>query len=163
MAGKWYRLADSDDAFLMSAPFRYVHSVETPAPPEKIWDVLAAGDPLVSWTLVFTKLRWVTPRPFGVGTVREITLLKVFTVRERFSRWEDGQRYSYSVFEASLPGLRRAAEDYVIEPTSSGSRLTWTLAVEPLRPMTLLFLIGGPVISGIQRHVLRTIRSHVGN
>ena len=65
----------------------------------------------------------MAPPPLGVGTVREVTLAVVFTVRERFFRWLEGQRFSFSGLEASLPGLRNVAEDWVIEPTPSGSRL----------------------------------------
>lgn len=35
MVRHWYPLAPSDDAFLGSAPFRYVHSVETTASSER--------------------------------------------------------------------------------------------------------------------------------
>jgi hypothetical protein len=158
---RWYPLAGSDDAFLKSAPFRFVQSVETTAPAERIWEVLTGND-LVRWVPVWTGLRWGAP-PFGVGTVREVTLAGVFTVRERFFRWDEGRRYTFSVLEASLPGLRRAAEDWVIKPTSSGSRLAWTLALEA-RPLAApLISLSGPIIRGVQRRALRAVRVHVGN
>jgi hypothetical protein len=157
----WYRLSESDDAFLKSAPFRFEDSVETAAPAERIWEVLTGYD-LVRWVPVWTGLRWGRP-PLGVGTVREVTLAVVFTVRERFFRWAEGRRFSFSGLEASLPGLRNVAEDWVIEPTSSGSRLTWTLAIRP-RPWALpLLWLGGPIIRGLQRRLLRTTRVHTKN
>ena len=52
-----FPLADSDDAFLKTAPFRYEQSVETTAPAERIWEVLT-GDDLVHWVPVWTCLRW---------------------------------------------------------------------------------------------------------
>lgn len=160
MPRHWYRLSEGADRFLNFAPFRFVNSVDVSEPPEKIWRILATGTQLVSWTPVFTGLKWVTPPPFGSGTVREVTLLRILTARERFFRWEEGQRQSYAVFEASLPGLRRAVEDYVITPTPSGSRLTWTLAVEPLRPLTPLVWMSSPIIRRTQRRVLDAIRTH---
>ena len=156
-----FPLADSDDAFLKTAPFRYEQSVETTAPAERIWEVLT-GDDLVHWVPVWTCLRWGAP-PLGVGTVREVTLAEVFTVRERFFRWVEGRRFSFSGLDASLPGLRNVAEDWVIEPTPSGSRLTWTLALGPHRWAAPLVWLGSPIIRGVQRRVLRTIRVHVRN
>ncbi|MFI1168681.1 SRPBCC family protein [Streptomyces sp. NPDC020801] len=162
MLGKWFPLAESGDGFLRSAPFRYVHSVDTTAPPERIWESIT-GDALVRWTLAFTSLRWDSSPPFGVGTVREITLLGVFTVRERFFRWDDGRRYTFSVVEASRPGLRRAAEDWIVEPVPTGSRLTWTLAVEPAGWARPLQWAGSPVINLLKRHVMRAVRVHTGS
>jgi hypothetical protein len=161
MAGHWYPLAESGDDFLRTAHFRSVHSVETTAPAERIWEVMT-GDALVRWVRVFTGLRWGSPPPFGVGTVREVTLLGVFTARERFFRWDEGHRYTFTVFEASLPVLRHAAEDWVIEPTPAGSCLTWTTAVEP-RPLAApLAWVSSPLVSLVKRHALRTVRVHVG-
>lgn len=160
MARHWYPLVESDDAFLTSAPFRYVFSVETTAPTSRIWEVLT-GNELLKWVPVFTGLRW-GPRPLGVGTVRDVTLAWVFTVRERFFRWEEGQRHAFTAAQASLPGLRHAAEDWRIEPTPSGCRLTWTLALEAQPLLTPLIWVSSPVTRLVQRRALRAIRAHVG-
>jgi hypothetical protein len=156
-----YPLAQSGDAFLQSAPFRYAHSVETKAPAERIWEVLT-GNELVRWVPVFTGLRWGAP-PLGVGTVREVTLAGLLTVCELFFRWDEGQRYTFSAWEASLPGLRRAAENWIVEPIPSGTRLIWVLAIEPLPLVTPVVWVSSPIIRLVQRRALRAIRVHVGN
>jgi hypothetical protein len=157
----WYPLSESDDTFLKSAPFRYEDSVETTAPAERIWEVLTGYD-LVHWVPVWTGLLWGGP-PLGVGTTREVTLAVVFTVRERFFRWVEGQRFSFSALEASLPGLRNVAEDWVIEPTPSGSRLTWTLAIQA-RPWAVpVIWLTSPIIRGVQRRILRAIQVRTRN
>ncbi|RSS59149.1 SRPBCC family protein [Streptomyces sp. WAC01280] len=91
MAPHWYPLAERGDAFLESEPFHFVHSVEIAAPVERIWEVIT-GDAWVRWVPGFTGLRWDSPRPFGVGTVREVTVLGVLSARERFFRWDEGRR-----------------------------------------------------------------------
>ena len=59
-------------------------------------------------------LRWTSPRPFGIGTAREVVLpLRAATVRERFFRWDEGKGYSFYVEQMNRPGVRRFAEDYV--------------------------------------------------
>ena len=162
MAERWFQLVESDDGFLRSAPFRYENSVEVPASPERTWELLTADDTLVSWTRLVTNLRWLSSRPFGVGTVRELTLLGLLTGREKYFCWEEGKRNSYSVVALSLPGIRRWAEDYTVEPTPSGSRLTWTLAIEPVPLLKPLLLAGNPITSVVTRHVLQSIRSPAG-
>ncbi|TXS34475.1 SRPBCC family protein [Streptomyces sp. ms191] len=159
MARHWYPVTETGDSFLASAPFRYEHSVETRAPAERIWEILT-GEELVHWVWAFTDLKWNSPRPFGVGTVREVTLLTFLTARERFFRWDEGRRYTFSVYEASRPGLRHAAEDWTIEPTPSGSRLTWTMAIRPTPLVAPLAWACGPVIGLVQRRALRAVRTH---
>lgn len=134
---RWYPLEPADDDFLRTAPARTVQVIDVPVPAEKLWAALTADDAVVSWGPGATKVRWVGERPLGVGTVRELTIGGVATVRELFYRWDEGHRKSFAVTESTLPGIRRIAEDYLVETTPTGSRLTWTMAVE-------MSLLAGP-------------------
>ena len=72
--------------------------------------------------------------------MREVTVLRLITARERYYRWDEGTRKTFTAVQATVPGLRRLIEGYVVEPTPTGSRLVWTLAIEPhpvLRPFRL--------------------------
>lgn len=126
----WFPLEPADDDFLRTAPARTVQVIDVPVPVETLWAALTADDAVVSWGPGATKVHWTGERPFGVGTVRELTIGGVATVRERFYRWDEGHRKSFAVTESTLPGIRRIAEDYLVEPTPTGSRLTWTMSVE---------------------------------
>ncbi|WSY47206.1 SRPBCC family protein (plasmid) [Embleya sp. NBC_00888] len=159
MFGHWHPLAESGDVFLNSAPFRCVDSVDVAAPPARIWEIIT-GDALVEWTLVFTALAWHPDPPSGPGATREVTLLRLLTVRERFFRWEENKRYTFSAVAASLPGLRRVAEDWVVEPTPGGSRLAWTLVAQAATPAVPLLWASNPLVKLMQRHVLRSVRLH---
>lgn len=134
---RWYPLEPADDDFLRTAPARTVQVIDVPVPAETLWAALTADDAVVSWGPGATKVRWVGERPLGVGTVRELTIGGVATVRELFYRWDEGHRKSFAVTESTLPGIRRIAEDYLVETTPTGSRLTWTMAVE-------MSLLAGP-------------------
>ena len=162
MSPHWRQLVESDDDFLETAPFRYVNSVDVPVPPEQTWAALTADDTLVSWGPVVTGLRWTSPRPFGVGTTREVTLLRLITARERYYRWDEGRRKTFTAVQASVPGLRRLAEDYVVEPTPTGSRFTWTLALEPGPALKPFLCLTSPITSLMTRRIARGLHSQVG-
>lgn len=154
---RWYALAETDDAFLETAPVRSVQIVDVPVPPERLWDVLTADDAVVSWSPLFTNVEW-SARPFGVGTVRTVTLARAIKVRERFYRWDDGTRKTFSVVESTAPGLKRMAEDYVVAATDEGARLTWTIAMEPahlVRPTAMLAAPGVNLAFGSAARGLR--------
>ncbi len=146
---RWYTLTETtDDDFLTSAPLRTTKVLDTSLPAEELWQYLTADDALVSWSPAVTGFKWTTPRPFGVGTERELTIGGgAVKVREHFYRWEEGKRKSFYVAASTRPGINRFAEDYIVESTPGGSRLTWVVAVEPKRAAKVAGILGGPVLS----------------
>lgn len=160
---RWYPLAPADDDFLGTARAVTTKVLDVDVPVETLWEALAADDAVVSWGPGATKTRWVGPRPYGVGTVREVTMGGVATVREKFYRWDENRRMTFAVVESNRPGIRRFAEDYVVESTPTGSRLTWTVAVEvakgagPTAPIVraLLSLAVGSLINGLRKMLER--------
>jgi len=142
--------------------FRYVASVDVRVPAEQTWAALTSDDSLVSWSPLVSKLRWTSPRPFGVGTTRELTLVGFLTARERYYRWDDGRRKTFTAVEASFPGLRRLAEDFLVEGTSDGSRLVWTIVLEPHPALTPVLRLANPITAMMLRSVARGLRSQVG-
>ncbi|WP_238845332.1 SRPBCC family protein [Nocardia terpenica] len=104
-----------------------------PVSAEETWAALT-GDDVSSWTAGMKELRWTSERPFGVGTTREVRMRGNFVLRERFYRWEEGYRKTFTGVESSHPIFRFLAEDYVVEPTRhGGSCLTWRFAAQ-VRP-----------------------------
>ncbi|MGW0638102.1 SRPBCC family protein [Nocardia salmonicida] len=159
-----FALTESDDEFLASASNRFVHVLDIPAPPSEVWAALIADDALVSWSGLVTGMRWTTQRPFGVGSRRVVTLGRVAALTERFYRWDDQRRMTFTVDFASIPGLRRFAEDIELASTATGTRLTWTFAVEGKPALQLLLRstsavterITGSIAKGIVGRVVAT-------
>jgi carbon monoxide dehydrogenase subunit G len=128
---RWYPLEPAAADVFDSAPHVYRYQLHYAAPPAEVWRSLASDESLAAWGPSVKSVHWQTPRPFGVGTEREVVLAGgLARVRERFFRWDEGQGYSFAGFEASFPMFRRFAEDYVLEPDGDGTLFTWTVAVE---------------------------------
>ena len=141
----WHSLDAVDESFFTSAPQVYRYPVELSVPPERVWESLVSDASLADWGLG-VKLRWTSPRPFGIGTTREVVLpLGSMTVRERFFLWEEGTRYAFYVESANRRVVTKFAEDYLVEKTPAGSRFTWTIAIEPAPRFRALVAAGGPI------------------
>lgn len=157
-----YALEESDDTFLATAARRYVHTIDIPSSTTRVWEALCADDALVSWSPVITRVEWTSPRPFGSGATRVVTLGGAVRLHERFYRWDVDERMTFTVDAASIPGLRRFGEDIALEKTTRGTRLTWTFALEGdigLRPLLWLLdpanrLVTSGIARGISRRVL---------
>ncbi|GAB3452059.1 SRPBCC family protein [Actinophytocola sediminis] len=147
---RWYPLAESDDEFLDRARFRLDHEVVLPAPADRVWQALTADDALVSWARGITGAEWTSPRPFGVGTTRTVTVGRgVAALRERFYRWETGHRMTFTATAASRPGIRRFAEDLVLTPDSASTRLRWIFAVDAQPWLAPLLNLTRPALARI--------------
>jgi uncharacterized protein YndB with AHSA1/START domain len=119
------------------------------APPERVWESLASDASLAAWGPGVKEVNWLSPRPFGVGTTREVVLAGgAPRVRERFIRWDEGRGYSFAVYEANVPVFRRFVEDYVVEADGDGDGtvFTWTVAIEPKNAFSLPFKVLSPVL-----------------
>lgn len=161
MKRRWHALDETHDDFLQAAPFRFVSIVDLPVPPERTWAAVTADDALVSWSRLVTNRRWTSPRPFGVGTTCELTLFGFLTARERYYRWEEGRRMTFAALETSVPGLRRLAEDFMVESRPAGSRLVWTIVFQPHPALTAALRLTQPITAMLQRSVARGLRSQV--
>ncbi len=105
---------------------------EIPRPAAEVWADLCSEEAL-SWCRIIQAVRWTSPRPFGVGTTREVKALQgANKLRERYFIWDEGRRHSFYAVESTGPLFKSLAEDYVVEPRGSDAcRFTWTIAVAP--------------------------------
>lgn len=151
-----FALEPADESFLSSAPARFSDTFEIPRPAEDVWRELVSDKPL-DWCRALS-IDWTSPRPFGVGTTRQATVLRgVSKVQERYFIWEEGRRNTFYVTGANAPLFRRLAEDYVVEPDGpSRCRFTWTIALEP----TQLGRLGAPLNALIFKSLFADTRRH---
>jgi polyketide cyclase/dehydrase/lipid transport protein len=150
LVARWYAVETADERVFTSAPYVFRYEKTLAAPPAAVWESLASDESLAAWSSTVTAVTWTSPRPFGVGTTREVVLAPgLARVHERFFRWDEGQGYSFAVYEANLPVFETFAEDYAVEPhgpDGDSTRFTWTVAIEPKRAFALPFKPLAPVL-----------------
>jgi hypothetical protein len=141
----WHALEPVDASFFDTAPLIYRYPTPMAAPLADVWESLVSDRSVSAWGPSVERVRWTSERPFGVGTTREVTLvLRSVTVREQFFRWDEGKGYSFFASESNRPGVRRFAENYVLEPDGDGTLLTWTVAIEPSARAAGLMRLSSP-------------------
>lgn len=142
---RWFSLESADARFFDTAPhvFRFERHYDATA--EQVWESLQSDESMSAWGTTSGSLTWTSPRPFGMGTTRDVGLGPT-KVRERFFRWDEGSGHSFYVYEANIPMFRRFAEDYRVEPDGNGARFTWLVAIEPVGLLRLPFKALAPVV-----------------
>jgi hypothetical protein len=156
----WYPCEPVDETYFDTTPYRHSYPVDLDVAPERVWQSLTSDRALADWGLGIS-LEWTSPRPFGIGTTRSVVLpLHAVTVHERFFGWDEGHRMSFFVTEANRPLLRSFAEDYLVEPTATGSRFTWTVALTPSDRAKTLVRLSDPITDLVCRSVPRRARAY---
>jgi hypothetical protein len=125
-----YTLREIDDRFFDEAPIVIPATVDLAATPEQVWEALGS-DEMWSWAPIIDQLTWISPRPQATGAIRRLRLLKAVTIEEEFYRWDAPHRATFRVTRQSRRMFDGLAEDFLVEASPTGSRLTWTMAVAP--------------------------------
>jgi hypothetical protein len=145
-----------DEAFLASAPSRFVETIGVALPAGTVWAELTR-DGTLGWCRGL-EITWLSPRPLGVGTKRQARLLGVLRVQEEYFIWEEGRRMAFFVTAVRPAAYRRSAEDYVVEALGPDRcRFTWTLAFE----LTLLGKLNSPLSALIIKRMFADTRHHL--
>jgi hypothetical protein len=155
----WFKCTPVDEAFFEAPPMRLRAGFEIARPAAEVWGELTAADTL-HWCRILQDVSWTSPRPFGIGTTREVKALwGANMLREHYFLWEEGRRHSFYVTESTGPLFRALAEDYLVEPRGADAcRFTWTVAVE----QTALGRAGTPVNRAILKTLFTDTARHYG-
>ena len=119
-----------DPSFLETAPVRQTLVQTIPASSEETFRCLEDGDSWAGWIPDVEALMWTTPKPFGVGTTRTVTM-KQGQLDEEILVWEEGRRMALYWVRGWVPRAVKAfAEDYVLVPNGKDEcelRFSWAL------------------------------------
>lgn len=119
-------------AFTATAPLRISASRTIAASPEQVFATLADAGSWPRWFPGLREARWTSPRPYGVGSRREVRVGPL-VVEEAFIVWEPGERFGFTFVSTNLPGTRAGVE--LVELRDLGgdrTRVAYTMAVEPV-------------------------------
>ena len=118
--------------FLSSAPARFDAQVEVHATPEQIFEVFEDAHAWTVWAPPITNVDWTSPKPYGVGTTRTVSMIGGLVGYEEFIAWERGKRMAFCFVGASRNNVSAFAEDYRVTALGAGkTRVEWTMAMEP--------------------------------
>jgi len=102
-----------------------------------------------AWFPNVQRAAYTSPPPFGVGTIREAHVGGTRWVEEMVA-WDDGRRWAWTVLRASVPFAAAQVECFEFVDAGTGTRIRWTLALEP----RLVARLGARFATGAIRRLL---------
>jgi len=119
-----------DVTFLERAPVRHVFERAVAAPRATVFEAIADPTGWKHWFPGVRDARYRGAPPYGVGTIRESDVSGTRWVEEMIT-WEPGRRWAYTVLDASAPVASAQVESFELDDVPGGTRVRWTLAIEP--------------------------------
>lgn len=158
---RWFELPHCEPIYERHAPFYISASAELEASAAEVFAILEDTSSWPRWFPDFKEARWTSAPPHGVGSTRE-AIVKPFSARERFTRWEEGQRMTFSVSAVTFPIVSRMMEDYRLFDTGEGRcRLVWTIYYEPGRLFAPLHRLIRPGFEKMARQAMSGLEGYV--
>lgn len=149
-----------DMRFFDTAPVRFTNSIEINSTPEKIFAAFEDAESWPVWAPAIKKVTWTSPKPFGLGTTRTVDMQGGIAGYEEFIAWEPGKRMAFRFNEATMPGMDAFGEDYIVETTANGCRVTWTVAMAPTGISRVVIPVFKPVMKLVFGKFLKNLKKY---
>ena len=135
----WFEMRKEDLGFIARAAVVHVAEAEVAAPRPAVFAAFANPRGWKHWFPSVREAAYTTAPPYGVGTIREADVGGTRWVEEMIA-WDDHTRWAWTVVRASVPFATAQVESFELADAGTGTRVRWTLALEP----RLLARLGGP-------------------
>jgi hypothetical protein len=128
---KMYPLEPAGEDLLRRAQAHSVAEREIPVPAEHLFAILEDGPTWSKFFPVIRKVEWTSPKPFGEGTTRTVTVVGGARLEEVFWAWKPGSRMGFAITAASNRSLKGLVELYDVLPIDpKRCKLRWEMGME---------------------------------
>lgn len=149
--------------YFNTAKKSFTSIVEIDATPEQIFASFENADDWPEWAPPITKVEWTSPKPFGVGTTRKVTMTGMVG-DEVFIAWDYPKQMAFCFTHSSESLVESFAEEYVVTPLDNGkSRVVWRMAMTPNGIGKFTMAIFGPFMGLANQWMLGRFKKYIEN
>jgi len=128
---KMYPLEPTGEDLLRRAQAHSVAECEYPIAAQRLFALFEDGATWSEFFPVIRKVEWTSPRPFGVGTTRTVTVIGGVRLDEVFWAWKPGAQMGFAITAASNRAIQGLVELYDFLPLDDGRcKLRWEMGME---------------------------------
>jgi hypothetical protein len=133
---KMHPLAPAGEDLLRRTQAHSVAEYEYPIAAHGLFGLFEEGATWSEFFPVIRKVEWTSPRPFGVGTTRTVTVIGGVRLDEVFWAWKPGAQMGFAITAASNRAFQGLVELYDFLPLDDGRcTLRWEMGMELSGPM----------------------------
>jgi hypothetical protein len=136
--------------------------VEIAASPEQIF---ASFENAVDWTIwapPIQHVEWTSPKPFGLGTTRRVSMSGGLVGDEVFIAWNYPHRMAFCFTHASQSLIESFAEDYQLTVLPNGNtQVVWTMCMTPKGIGKFTMFLFSPFMAFGNQWMFNRFKKHV--
>ena len=153
----WFDMRKENLGFVERAPVAHVSTADVAAPRALVFASFAEPRGWKHWFPNVRDAAYDGAPPYGVGTIRQAHVGSTYWVEEMIA-WDEGARWAWTVTRASVPFARAQVESFEFTDAGSGTRVRWTVALEP----RLLARLGAPFAPRVIGRLFRRAMQNLG-
>ena len=132
------------------------------ATPEQIFEVFEDAHAWTVWAMPIQNVEWTTPKPFGVGTTRTVSMMGGMVGYEEFIAWKRGERMAFTFVACSEESVDSFLEDYRVTDLGDGTcRAEWYMALETKGFSAKMMWLTRPMMRAANRWMFRRFKHYV--
>ena len=148
--------------FLQTAKHRFYAEETIAATPEQIFEIFEDAHSWTVWATPIRKVEWTSPKPFGIGTTRTVSMIGGLVGEEEFIAWVPGQRMAFCFTGMSKNSTESFAEDYQVADLGNGTCwVEWIMAMQPRGFSNVVLAIFAPLMGWFNRKMFSNFRKYV--
>jgi len=162
VAQKRYECDAVDMGYFNVAPACFSASVVVKATPAQIFEVFEDAHAWTVWADPIQGVEWTSPKPYGLGTTRTVSMSGGMVGEEVFIAWDPGKRMAFRFTHASMDSVSAFGEDYQVEDLGNGEvKVTWTMAMSPKGISKVFMKVFGFMMGMMLRKFLKQFKAYV--
>jgi len=131
------------------------------ATPEQIFEVFEDAQAWTEWAMPIQNVEWTSPKPFGVGTTRTVSMMGGMEGYEEFVAWESGKRMAFTFVGSNKNATDKFLEDYRVTDLGDGTcRVEWYMAMEPRGFSRHMMWLTRPIMRFANRRMFRKFKAY---
>jgi hypothetical protein len=132
------------------------------ATPDQIFDVFEDAHAWTEWALPIEKVEWTSPKPFGVGTTRNVHMMGNMIGYEEFVEWDRGRRMAFSFVGCNKNVTSKFLEDYRVKYIGKGNcQVEWYMAMEVNGFSRYMMFLTRPIMRIANRRMFKKFKKYV--
>ena len=122
--------------------------------PSQLFSIFEDANSWPQWAESIINVEWTSPKPFGLGTTRTVTMQGDLKGYEEFIAWENNKRMTFQFLHCNKKFIHRFGEDYRVKDLGEGRcELTWIVIMELNGFLGLI----SPLMRGLMQKRFRSI------
>ena len=149
--------------YFLTAPYVFRSQVTIRCTPQQLFASFEDADAWPTWAMPITKVEWTSPKPYGVGTTRSVSMLGNLVGHEEFLAWEPCTHMAFRFNQVNRDNAIGAfGEDYHVTDLGNGNvKLVWTVAMQPIGPGAFFMKLSRPLVGWGLQHTLNGLKKYM--